>query len=299
MTGSGLEELRIFITVVREQGFAAAGRYLNLPPSTVSRKVTLLEERLNCRLLERTTRRLRLTDAGREYFQHCASALDLIDDASRELQQSNRYPRGLLRICAPANLAGSYLAPCLALFMEQWPDIRFDVQLNNNPPSFLDQTIDVAFIGGELPESDLIAQPLGVLHFGLFASEQYLQKHGYPQHPDDLAGHSLITCWPLREWRLKTDTGNKITLHPRARMHVDGMSTALRVAREGLGIVNLPASYIALEQGDDTFVPVLPDWHGAKRKISIVYRSRELLPQRVRLFIDFIREQMQKLMNQS
>ena len=183
MTGSGLEELRIFITVIREQGFAAAGRYLNLPPSTVSRKVTLLEERLNCRLLERTTRRLRLTDAGREYFQHCASALDVIDDASREVRQSNRYPRGLLRLSAPANLAGSYLAPCLARFMEQWPDIRIDVQLNNNPPSFLDQTIDVAFVGGELPVSDLIAQPLGVLHFGLYASENYLREHGCPPAP--------------------------------------------------------------------------------------------------------------------
>ncbi|MGY0218934.1 LysR family transcriptional regulator [Endozoicomonadaceae bacterium StTr2] len=290
MTGSGLEELRIFVTVVREQGFAAAGRYLNLPPSTVSRKVTQLEEQLNCRLLERSTRRLRLTDIGRTYFRQCATALDTIDDASREILQRSSEPRGLLRLSCPISLSG-WVASCVARFMEQWADVRVDIEFTNEFPSLLEQAIDVAIVEGELPASDLIALPLGKLQYQLFASRQYLADFGTPQHPDELSRHRLITCWPLRDWYLQ-DGNEQILFHPRPQLNVNEFAAAYRAAREGLGIVNLPQSYVAMQEGESSLTGVLPRWHGEQRNISLIYRSRELLPRRARLFIDSIREQM-------
>ena len=299
MTGSGLEELRIFVTVVREQGFAAAGRYLNLPPSTVSRKVTQLEEQLNCRLLERSTRRLRLTDIGRTYFHQCATALDTIDDASREILQSSSEPRGLLRLSCPVSLSG-WVASCVARFMEQWADVRVDIEFTNERPSLLEQAIDVAIVEGELPASDLIALPLGRLQYKLFASHRYLTGFGIPRHPDELSRHRLITCWPLRDWYLQDckepNDSEQILLHPRPQLHVNEFAAAYRAAREGLGIVNLPENYVAMQEGESALTGVLPQWQGEQRNISLIYRSRELLPRRARLFIDSIREQMMPLL---
>ena len=296
MQEASLEALQVFITVIREGSFTSASRYLGIPASTVSRKISQLEKCLGCRLLIRSTRRLQLTETGQRYFHQCAAGLDAIEAANRELQKSLETPEGLLRITAPINLASSFLSPHFADFSVEWPTIRLDIDLTNDFPSFLDQSIDVAFVGGELPDSDLIARPIGRLRYGLYASHHYLRERGTPEHPDQLSGHDLIMTWPLKEWRLTHPGGAFIRVQKPPRISVNEMFTAVIAAGRGLGVVNLPHAYVAMHKDKVPLTPLLPEWEGACRTLSMIYHSREHLPRRVRLFMDFMQERLHPIL---
>src|SRR5262245_42530996 len=185
-----LNEIMVFTRVVQTGSFTAAAKALGMPKSTVSRKVSDLEERLDTRLLQRTTRKLSLTDAGRTYFDYGARILGEVEDAERAIGDLQATPRGLLRVTAGIN--SSYLAPIVADFLGRYPEVRLDLLCTGRAVDLVEERFDVAIRAGALPDSSLIARSLGAVSWFLVATAAYLKKRGRPRSPEDLAQHDVL-----------------------------------------------------------------------------------------------------------
>jgi len=286
-----LNELLVFTRVVQAGSFTAAARRLKMPKSSVSRKVSDLEERIGARLLHRTTRKLGLTDAGRIYFERAApivSDIEQVDQAVGELQAA---PRGLLRVTAPLSFA--LIGPMVAAFLERYPDVHVELVCSDRVVNLVEEGFDVAIRAGHLVDSALIARRLGAFKRVLVASAGYLKRHGRPKSPADLEKHPCIvfestptpTLWTLH-------SGEKtIDVRVPARLLANDMDLMLDAARGGIGIAWLPEHLLAVDLARGRLKRVLTDWTSPETPVHAVYPSARHLSPKVFAFVELLRKQ--------
>ena len=289
-----LNDLAGFARVVEHRGFSAAGRSLGLPKSNVSRRVSRLEDALGTRLLERTTRRLRLTEVGTIYYRHCRRIVEEAEHAGRSVDRLLETPRGLLRVAATITAGQQLLGPIAAEFLADYPEIDLDLTLTNRQVDAIEEGFDVVVRVGSLEDSSLIAKALGASRFYLYAGLAYLDARGVPSDPDALAAHDCLIMGEdpsPTSWRLTGSDGNR-TIDVKPRMIVNDYTTLRRIVVDGGGIAPLP-SYMCLalvETGE--LVRVLSGWSLPEVPFHAVFPSHRGATPKVRAFLDFLAERL-------
>lgn len=291
-----LNDTLIFVKVVERGSFTAAARSLGLPKTTVSRKLKELENRLGARLLNRTTRRLALTEAGAVYFEHSRRIASELAEAERAVHHLEGTPRGWLRITAPYTLSVVTLAPMLLEFRERYPDVRLDVVLTNDRLDLVANEIDVALRVGALPDSSLVARRLATYPTQVYASESYLARYGEPRRPEDLRDHQALVGASQRRgqryvWDL-TDGRRQQEFEVQPVMVVNEPFTALQLLMGNQGLMLTSDFMIKCYLPLANVRRVLTSWRGADMELNALFLGGRALSPKVRVFVDFVAEQM-------
>lgn len=287
-----LNEIMVFVRVVQAASIRGAAAQLGMPKSTVSRKLADLEERLAARLIQRTTRKLSLTDVGRAYYEHCQRIVGEIEDAEREVRRQQTAPSGLLRVSAPINIA--FLGPVMSDYLRRYPDVRLEVYCTERAVNLVEERFDLAIRTGVLADSTLIARSLGTIRWILVATPGYLKKHGRPRSPDDLKQHDCLLFGAAPNLRLHCTKGTKGTheVPVPARLSVTDMDVLHLVATDGLGIALLPAFLCAQDLTARALERVLPDWDAPSTPVHVVYPGKRHVSPTVTSFVDHLRERV-------
>ncbi len=297
MDGIDLNDVATFVRVADGGGFTAAAKALGVPKSTVSRSLARLERVLGVRLVHRTTRALALTEAGRAYYERVRDAVMGVAEATADVVDLGKEPRGSIRITAPVDIGQTLLAAAVAGFVERFPQVRFEVTLTSRVVDLVAEGFDLAVRASPLRDSSLVARKLGAAGMGLFASPAYLRRRGTPKAVEDLASHEFIlfrsTRGPLL---LETDT-QKERLIARGSIEADDLLFIRRLIEAGAGIGLLPL-FLArrgIKAPRDGLSRVLPAWMLRGPSLSLVAPSARLEPRRVKLFREFLLAEAQRL----
>ncbi len=288
-----LNELLVFARVVQAGSLTGAAGALAMPKSTVSRKLSELEARLGVRLLQRTTRKLSLTDVGRTYFDDAARIVGEIEDAERTVSNLDSVPRGLLRVTAPINAA--FLGPIISEYLERFPDVRLDLFCTGRAVDLVEERFDVGIRAGVLADTSLIARSLGSVKWFLVATSAYLKKRGRPKSPDDLKKHDLLIFGEGSErtkLRLQNANGDAAQVSVAARLMVTDMDVLADVVRASLGIALLPAFGCAAELREKKFERVLPKWSAPSTPVQVLYPSTRHMSPKVKTFVEHLQARM-------
>jgi DNA-binding transcriptional LysR family regulator len=287
-----LNEMLVFARVVQAGSFTRAAAELGMPKSTVSRKVSELEERLKSRLLQRTTRKLSLTDVGRTYYDYCARIVGEIEDAERAVSSLQETPRGLLRVTAPVNAA--FLGPIVSDYLKRYPEVRLDLFCTARTVDLVEERFDLSIRAGTLADSTLIARSLGTVRWFLVATPAYLKRRGRPRSPDDLKKHDCLLFGPgLESAGLRLEKADRsVQLALSARLMVSDMEILHAVAAAGLGVALLPAFGCVEELRAGRLRRVLADWNAPSTPVHVVYPSARHLSPKVKSFVDHLQKRM-------
>jgi DNA-binding transcriptional LysR family regulator len=287
-----LNEIIVFARVVQTGSFTTAAAALGMPKSTVSRKVSELEERLHARLLQRTTRKLSLTDAGRTYYDYCARIVSEVEDAERAVSSLQEIPRGVLRVTAPINVA--FLGPIVSDYLKRYPEVRLEMFCTARAVDLVDERFDVGIRAAVLADSTLIARSLGSVKWFLVATPAYLKKRGRPPSPEDLKKHDcLFFGQGLDSASLRLENADKFErVNLSARMMVSDYDILHAVATAGLGIALLPAFRCAEDLRARRLERVLADWNAPPTPVHVVYPSTRNLSPKVKSFVDHLHQHM-------
>ncbi|MGB1091434.1 MAG: LysR family transcriptional regulator [Oceanobacter sp.] len=285
-----LNEMAIFVHVVEASSFTGAAKNLGLPKSTVSRKITQLEERLGVRLIQRTTRSLRLTDTGNAYYAHCSRILSEIEEANLAVTQMQTTPTGTLRITAPVLFGSTVLATLIADFIDQHPQINVDLVLSDQVLDLVQEGIDIAFRIGQLEDSSLIGRYLGDVSPMLCASPDYLERFGTPHSPEDLEQHRTIAPARWTTWNLTDGNGTELPVSVKPKVQANDFATLYSLSLSGGGITPLPALIAAPGIQTGNLVAVLQDYPFEASPIHALYPSNRHLSAKVRSFVEHVIE---------
>jgi DNA-binding transcriptional LysR family regulator len=295
--GPEANDLLLFARVVDEGSFSRAAERLGLPKSTVSRRVSTLENQLGERLLLRTTRKLSLTDFGRSVLEHAHHVADEVAAATSLADHRKVEPSGRLRMSMPADLANTILGDMLAAFVARYPSISLELDLTPRRVDLIGENFDVALRMGDLPDdASLAARQLASFSSSLFASPAYIARRGMPSEPEALMEHDT-----LRLLQRNGDPLPWVLMHGEARWEgvPPGRATAnspdllARLARAGAGIVMLSDHFAQADVDAGALVQVLPEWHGPTIAAWAVFPGRRLMPARTRVFLDALAAQFE------
>jgi DNA-binding transcriptional LysR family regulator len=287
-----LNDMRIFAAVGTRKSFTAAGADLGVPKATVSRKIRNLEQRLGVRLLQRSTRKVSLTDAGRAFLDRCVRIEEEISDAEAAVRRLGSGPRGTLRVTAPFTLARTVLLPLLPEFLRQYPEVRVALTLKNEPEDLVGRGAEVALSPWPLPPSRHSTRLLGTMQTRLYASPGYLERRGTPRALHDLSGHPTLVYAggggpPRLSWSLSS--GNRSETIPLFPALVSNDYAPLHAsALAGVGIVMSTRLMVEDAIRSGALVPVLPEWTGQPIEVRAVFPGRSSLFPRARAFIDLL-----------
>ncbi len=287
-----LNELFVFARVVQAGSFTGASRELGMPKSTVSRKVSELETRLGARLLQRTTRKLSLTDVGHTYYQHAQRVVAEVEEAERAVTRLQEVPRGLLRVTTPLNFG--FLGPIVASFLRRHPEVQVELVGADRIVDLVQEGFDVAVRAGPLADSTLVARRLGALQSFLVASPRFLRMHGTPKQPEDLERFDCVVFAGASDpttWRLSLD-GKTRAVQVSPRLLVNDFEFLDEAARQGLGIAMLPLFRCIDDLRTKRLTRVLPAWCSPQAPIHAVYPSTRHLSPTLRAFLDHLRAEM-------
>ena len=284
------QEMRAFAAVVDAGSFVAAADALDLSKAAVSRQVSELEARLGVRLLNRTTRRLSLTDEGEVFHARAKELLGSLEEMEAEVAVRRGRAVGTLKVTAPVSFGLMHLAPLWAGFMARHPEVRLEVMLADRFVDLVEEGIDLAVRIARLESSSLVSRQLSSTRLILCASPRYLKKHGRPRHPADLARHAVVAYSLLSvgdDWQF---TGPEGLVHVRVqpRMRTNSGDTCRAIALGHEGIVLEPSFMVADDLAAGTLVQVLPEYRSLELGIYAVYPSRKFLAPKVRLLIDYL-----------
>ncbi len=284
-----LETLRVFVRVAYRNGFAAAARDLRLSPATVTKHVAALEERLGIRLLERTTRKVNLTEAGRVYYDRSLEVLHALADADAAVTELDRSPSGLLRVAAPVELGQTHIAELLAPFALAHPKIVLDVRLANRAPDLVDEGFDVSIrVVRPNDAFPYVSRALAVSRLGLWATPAYLRAHPKIRRPEDLAAHRhLVFTDPVVNDVLTFEKGpivKRIAIRPAM---LSNSAELLRVALlASAGTALMPSFMIQPDAAAGRIERVLPEWSCGELRFMALYPQRRFLASRVRALLE-------------
>jgi DNA-binding transcriptional LysR family regulator len=290
-----LQAMSVYVKVVEAGSMTAAALQCEMSTTMVGNHLRALEQRLGVQLLQRTTRRQRLTEFGSVYYQRCLEVLGLVADSERLAEQALDEPRGILRITAPLTFGVERLAPALSEFSLQCPQLKLDVVLTNRRPELLESGLDVAFRLGNFEPSSLIARPLIDYTLTVCASPDYIKRRGMPQTPADLQQHDCLSfAYPAgddwqsveKEWRLSGPDG-EVMVAVKGPMLINSSAGLHQAARTGMGIVMLPDALVEDDLQAGRLVTVMKDYQPPSRPMHLLYaQDRYRLP-KLRRFVDF------------
>ena len=285
-----LEAMSVFAAIVDGGSLSAAGRRLNVPLSTVSRKLADLEAHLKTRLVTRTTRKLVLTDAGREYLAACRQILEQVDEAERAACGAYAKVQGQLVLDAPIVFGRLHVVPVVAAFLEQHPGVDIQLRLGDRFVNLIEEHVDVALRIGALPDSNLVATQVGEVRRVVCASPAYLERFGAPRTIDELAAHRCISFDGLdaaTAWTFIGGDGQKRQVAVHSRLTVSTADAAIQASTLGLGLTRLLSYQVADALRDGRLVRVLADDEPPAVPASLIYPGQGRLPMKTRAFIDF------------
>ena len=283
--------LMIFATVVEAKSFSEAARRLKMPLASVSRRVADLEDQLGVRLLERSTRSLRLTDIGTEVLEHAQRSLEICEAVDNIVADHQASVSGLLRLSAPPNVSDSLLAPLLSAFQASYPNVRVQALITERHVDHIADGIDLAFRLGALKDSSLVARRILTYRHQLVASPEYVRKHTPPENPRDLLSHRIIT---FSYWKpessfafvhLNGKDRETVTFAPYLSMNDFAGLTPALLAGEGIG--ELPPVVQPQLVREGRLVEVMPNWRFPTHDLSLVHLGNRLVPRPVRVFKEF------------
>lgn len=284
------DEMAVFVDVVREGGFSAAAKTLGITPSAVSKQVSRLEDRLNVRLLNRTTRQLSMTDEGEIYYQRATAILADIKEAEALVSDRQGTPGGTLRVTSSITFGRHQIVPLMPEFLNTYPEVRLQLSLADNIVDLVQEGIDVAIRVADLTDSSLVARRLAIDRRVVCAAPAYLEKYGIPQSPEALRDHNclVITNIPsMRDWEFNFGSTTR-KIHVEGRFETNSGVAVHEAALDGIGVAQLPAYLVAPDLREGRLVSFLSDRVAEGRTIYAVYpHSRHLSP-KVRAFIDFL-----------
>lgn len=284
-----LNQMALFVQVVRAGSFAEAARRLAMPPTTLSRQVAQLEDALQARLLQRTTRKLTPTDAGRTLFEQCAAQIEALENAASRLAGENQAPRGSVRVAASAGFFDFFEMEWVSEFLAAYPGVQLEFVLSDAMADFIGEGIDVAFRGtSELPDSSLVARKVASGYLALAASPAYLAARGTPRVVDDLAAHDCIRAVGQAgptTWRLNWPNG-ATQIAVTGRFSANTGPAQKKAAISGLGICLLPMGTLQASFRSGELVPVLPGVASSVGNFYVVYPSRRHVARAVTAFVD-------------
>jgi DNA-binding transcriptional LysR family regulator len=294
MIGCGMDRLRafeVFAAVVNQGSFTRAADKLETSPANVTRYVNELEEALGARLLNRTSRRLSLTETGKTLYDRALSILEDVAEAEAVASSASIQPRGRLRINAPVSFGIRYLAPLWPRFAARYPDIELDVSLSDRVVDLVEEGYDLAVRISRGGSPALVSRKLAATRHLVCASPRYVTRHGAPATPEDLKDHACITYTypdPAEEWRLLDDTGKEHSVAVRSIMQTNNGDTVRTAALAGLGIVRLPTFMVGEDVRQGGLVPLLTGYRMSEIDVLAVYPSRRHLSAKVRVMVDFL-----------
>ena len=292
-------DLVLFARIVEAGSFSRAAERVQLPKSTVSRRIALLEQKLGERLLLRTTRKLVVTEFGASLLEHARKVLDEVEAAGALAQHRQQAPSGKLRISVPGDFANLGMHEVIARFIAQYPAVSLEMDLSPRRVDLIAENYDIAIRMGDLPDdASLNARPINVEHWGLYASPAYLGRHGLPEHPDDLPRHDLLcmlsrsggaTPWVLT--RGKTRWERRLS----GRLTANSPELLARIAARGAGIAASSLTFAEpyLQAGE--LVRVLPEWELPTASGWAVFPGRRLMPAKTRAFLDLMENACREL----
>lgn len=287
-------DIALFVQVVRCGSFSEVGRRLAMPPNTVSRRIKGLEEQLGIRLLQRSTRKLTLTDGGREFHERCAASIDELRQASQDLNSTSKVPSGLVRVAAPADFLDFYTPQMVSVFLDQYPAVRFEFLLSDAMADLIADRIDVAFRGGAAGGTGYIAHRLPIASMGLFASPAYLDRYGAPGSLKDLLYHRCLTM-PSPSgravWRLQGEGDTEEQVEVTGAFAATTTRALHLAAVAGLGIALLPRAIANAEMAAGKLESVLPRYRRRDEMMCVVYPSHRQVTPAVSAFVASVIEQ--------
>lgn len=286
MTFRQWQDMALFALVAECGSFTAAAERVGLPKSSVSQRISQLEQRLGIRLMNRTTRQLNLTFAGERYLLHCQEMMQASERAEQAIANLRDNPSGRLRITSPAGIGATLLARCNAEFLQLYPDVTLDVSVSDDIRDLVQEGFDIALRTGQPQDSSLIGRRVGYCERTLVASKHYLEQHAPITHPQQLAEHRCIAHHAWNEWVLKQDNAYYRWLLPPGHL-TDNLVYARECALGDAGITQLPRFLTEGAMADDRLVAVLPEWEMEGNELWLVYPSRKLNSPALAKFIEF------------
>ncbi|MDU8497675.1 LysR family transcriptional regulator [Pseudomonas syringae] len=290
------QAMRVYVKVVEEGSLTAAAQACSISTTMVGNHLRALEQRLGVSLLQRTTRRQRLTEFGTAYYERCLEVLGLVAESEQLAEQAQGDPSGTLRITAPPTFGSEVLAPALAGFSLRFPEVKLDLVLTNQRLDMIDHGFDIAIRLGNIPESlPLIARPLKDYTLIICAAPNYLARHGTPAHPEDLGAHNCLAfSYPAGdEWRTAGNQWRMTGPEGEVQVDVDGSLVAntspalYQAACAGMGVVMLPDALVQRDLQEGRLVALLPGYHLPRRPMNLLYvQDRYRLP-KVRCFVEY------------
>lgn len=284
-----LAAFRAFVRVAEAGSFSAVAREMGTTQPAVSRQVAALEEHLGARLFQRTTRSLALTEDGRDLLGHARRVLDAVEDAEGAVGRRRAAPGGLVRLAAPASFGRLYVAPKMRRLLERYPEMQVELHMSDAVSDMVAEGMDLAIRVGAVPETSLVARRIGSSARQVFASADYLARHGEPAHPSDLARHACLVFLQAgtpNEWRFE-GPGGPVAVPVAGRFRTDSSEAMREAVLSGIGLA-LTAAWVFADELDRGAVrAVLPGFRAARMPIHAVYPSRRNLAARTRAVLDF------------
>lgn len=286
-----LTDVAVFVRVVEQGSFTQAAEHLGISRSVISKYVSRLEDRLGVRLLNRTTRRLSLTEAGRILYERSRRSLLDIEDAEAEVSQLQQAPRGILRINSPMSFGILHIAPLLSEFRAHYPDIAIDMNLDDRKIDIVDEGYDVSVRISDMPDSSLVAKRLASCHHVIVASPEYLDAHGTPQTPDDLRDHNVLSFSyqsSVNDWHFLSPANENVSVAVNSSAQINNSLAIREALLGGLGIARIPTFVVGRDLQQGRLQSVLSDYKMLEVSIYLVYPQRRHLSPKVRAFVDFM-----------
>ncbi|MBN3491668.1 LysR family transcriptional regulator [Vibrio neptunius] len=283
-----LDDLNLFRLVVENGSYTATSRKTMIPVATITRRIQALEEALNLRLLNRHARKLSLTEAGERFYNECSPLLNRLTLAAEEITDECRGAAGKIRISAPSNLTKRMMMPMFNEFMTHYPDINIELTTSNHADQLDPTEWDVIFRVGPQRDSSLIARKISSVEDILVASPIYLKNNPAPKHAEDLHTHPLLKGAPLLKWQLTNASGETVVNNDKGRFQANTLDVVRSACSDGLGITLMPDAMLKEYLQDGSLVRVLEEWNANPRDIYMLYNHKDHLPEKVRLFIDFV-----------
>lgn len=286
-----LEALKVFCRVVEFGGFSRAADKLGLSTSSVTNHIAALEKHFNIKLLNRTTRSMSLTEEGRQCYEQALQLLSDMDDLESGLLQSNRDPRGSLRVDMPSIISRLYVAPALPRFVAAYPEITLKMTVGDRNIDMVEEGVDVLIRIGKLPSSNLIARSICKTAYICCASPAFLEKHGVPSSPEELAQFPCLSFLKpnsrqVRPWVFEKD-GEKLQHIPRALVAMDHVESLIEAAKAGAGIVQHMSVSLAAPIREGVLLPILQDWAAPGPDVSILFQQKHHRAAKIKAFVDF------------
>jgi len=292
-----LQNMRVFARVVEAGSFTGAAQHLNTTTAYCSRAVSDLEAHLRTRLLNRTTRRIALTEAGERYLQRCEQILAYVEQAEAEAGDAHARPSGRLKVHAMSSFGLHYVVPAVGRYQQRYPDVQIELTLAQRIPDLLDEGYDVSLtLATDLPDSGLVSQRLGSAFSIVCASPEYLERRGVPQVPTDLARHTCLQMvtpiFPLNEWIFDGPNGTESVTFSAPTFQVNVAEAMALAVREGMGVGLIPiySAISGLRSGE--LVWVLPEYTSQEMNVYALYASRQYLDAKIRTWVEFMRDEL-------